>query len=329
LFLAVSANQDEPTFDPGSNAVSVDFDPNDLAIIASLGLNLQAVQVVFSNPASALTGLETVTLDSGLFEEDLSVFGVIGNGIAMSLDQCEEIEGCAPNITQEELDGFIVQLEGRIEEIGRRLASGAIDSEDGQRLLAGFRHELANFNTYKRQLQAFAEAEDDFGDDFGELDDFAEEFDEALPAAAEDVGDQAAEPDTTGIEAPQVAEPAAAPAVEPLEEAFEELADEFSEAEIPLDEFEDLDEDLEEEIPADPEDFDVAPDDDFQDLDEEFDEFEDDEFEELEEEFDDSLVLALTISATINQYRGAAGLATNGRVVWTGDIVLPSFARGY
>ena len=156
-----------------------------------------------------------------------------------------------------------------------------------------------------------------------------EEFDEVLPAAAEDVGDQPAEPDTTGIETPQVAEPAAAPAVEPLEEAFEELADEFSEAEIPLDEFEDLDEDLEEELPADPEQFDVAPDDDFQDLDEEFDEFEDDEFEELEEEFDDSLVLALTISATISQYRGAVGIATNGRVVWTGDIVLPRFAQGY
>jgi len=60
LLLAVSASEDEPVFDPSSRATSVDFDPVTLALIAGLGLSLQSVQVVFSNLASALTGLQNV-----------------------------------------------------------------------------------------------------------------------------------------------------------------------------------------------------------------------------------------------------------------------------
>ncbi len=92
----------------------------------------------------------------------------------MSLDQCEELEGCAPNVTEEELNASVAQLESRIAELERRIEPGAIDSEQGRQLLAGFHQELANFQTDMQQLAAYNEAQDDFGDDFGELDDFAE-----------------------------------------------------------------------------------------------------------------------------------------------------------
>ncbi len=318
LFLAVSASQDEPTFDASSSATSVSFDPTTIAIIASLGLNLQSVQVVFSNPASALTGLQNVQfIDVGLFEEELSLFGVIGNGIALSLDQCEEAEGCAPNVSEEEIDALIAQIEGRISEIERRLASGEIDSAEGQRLLAGFQQELQNYQTYKEQLAAFNESQLEFGDDFGELDDFAEEFDDAEPI------DDVSPTDTTDIEAPQIAAPAPEPEAEPMEEAFEELEDEFIEQEIPVDEFEDLEEDLEEDFPELDDVLEEAPDE-FEDLDEEF-----DEFEELGKEIDPALLLRLTQNANVNEYRGALGIGMDGRVVWTGDIILPSYARQY
>lgn len=318
LFLAQSADQAEPVFDPSSNAISQDFDPSTVPLIASLGLNLQSVQVVFTNPAAALTGLQNVQfIDVGLFEEELSLFGVIGNGIAMSLDQCEEPEGCAPNLSEEEIEALIVQIELRIAEIERRLDSGKIDAEDGQRLLAGFRQELENFQSYRRQLQDYAESADDFGDDFGELDDFAEEFDDALPAAEPDAGGPAAEE----LGAPQFAEPEPQPEPEPTEEAFEELEDEFVEEEIPADEFEDLDEGLEEQIPELGPDPDAAPE--FEDLDEEL-----DEFEELGERIDEAL-MRLAQNAYVSQYQGAVGVATDGRVVWTGDIVLPSNAARF
>ncbi len=320
LLLAISASQDEPVFDPSSSATSVDFDPTTIAIIASLGLNLQSVQVVFSNPAAALTGLQNVQfIDVGLFEEDLSLFGVIGNGIALSLDQCEEAEGCAPNVSAEEIDALIAQIEGRISEIERRLAAGAIDADEGQRLLAGFRQELANCQMYKQQLADFEESEQGFGDDFGELDDFAEEFDDVLPVEAEDDG--GTEP--AEFEEPQLAAPEPEPEPEPAEEAFEELEDEFTEQEIPADEFEDLDEDLEEDFLELDDELDIAPDE-FENLDDEL-----DEFEELGTEIDHSLLLRLTQHSYVNQYRGAVGIGSNGRVVWTGDIVLPSSARQY
>ena len=320
LLLGISGSQAEPSFDPSSNATSVDFDPTTIAIIASLGLNLQSVQVVFTNPASALTGLQNVQfIDVGLFEEELSVFGVIGNGIAMSLDQCEEAEGCAPDISEEEIEALIAQIEGRISEIERRLASGDINREEGQRLLAGFQAELKNYQTYQQQLAEFIESQQEFGDDFGELDDFAEEFDEAEPAATDDTDGS----DATEVEAPQFAAPEPEPEVEPAEEAFEELEDEFTEEEIPVDEFEDLDEDLEEDVPG----LDGVPEsapDEFEDLDDEL-----DEFEELATAIDPALIMRLTQHGYVNQYYGAVGIGANGRVVWTGDIVLPSFARQY
>ena len=210
---------------------------------------------------------------------------------------------------------LIVQIEGRINEIKNRLAAGTIDADDGANLLAGFERELENFRRYKTQLTEFAASQDGGGEDaFDELDDFVEEFDEALP------DDEFAEPFS---DEPQVAEPAPAPELEPTEEAFEEFDDEVIE---PLetestDEFEELEEDLEFDFEA-PE---------VEEIPEEFEDFEQetDEFEELGMRIDDALIGRLTQNLNVNEMRGEIGLAADGSVTWTGDIVLPSFARRY
>ncbi|MGK0297614.1 MAG: hypothetical protein ACI9XC_001224, partial [Gammaproteobacteria bacterium] len=149
---------------------------NSLSVGTGLNLNnltfVQAQTLILGN----LIGLEQIAfIDVGLFEEDLTLFGTIGQGIALSLAQCEEIEGCAPDVTESELDELIVQLEGRITELERRLAEGAGDDQEQiERLLEGYQDELANFNNYRDELAEFYSTEDDFDDGFG--DEFGEDF---------------------------------------------------------------------------------------------------------------------------------------------------------
>jgi hypothetical protein len=44
---------------------------------------------------------------------------------------------------------------------------------------------------------------------------------------------------------------------------------------------------------------------------------------------DAALIARLTQNLNVNEMRGELGLTADGRVTWTGDIVLPSFARRY
>jgi len=144
--------------------------------VGNMSLNTQAnLDVSQANPASNLIGLEQVAfIDTGLFEEDLSLFGVIGEGVALSLAQCEEAEGCAPDVTDEEMDALIADLLVRVEELERRLLEQA--SSEGrteiEEILVGYRNELGNYQAYKAQLQEFYAAEeeedDGFADEFGE-----------------------------------------------------------------------------------------------------------------------------------------------------------------
>jgi hypothetical protein len=148
------------------------------SLAAGTGLNLnnltfvQAQTLILGN----LIGLEQIAfIDVGLFEEDLTLFGTIGQGIALALAQCEEIEGCAPDVTEAELDELIVQLEARITELERRLAGEAgRDQAQLERLLEGYRSELESFRTYKVELEEFYAAEEEFDDEFG--DEFGEDF---------------------------------------------------------------------------------------------------------------------------------------------------------
>ena len=148
-----------------------------VAFLNSLGLTFVDVgdSVTQANLAGNLIGLQQLAfIDLGLFEEDLSLFGVIGQGIALALAQCEEQEGCAPNVTDAELKALIEQLEARITELERRLADPANASQRRQieALLAGYREQLVKFVDLKQQLDEYtaqeSAAEDELLDDFSE-----------------------------------------------------------------------------------------------------------------------------------------------------------------
>ncbi len=154
-------------------------------IAFSTEANLNITQV---NQAGSLLGLEQLSsIDTGLFEQDLSLFSVVGQGVALSLAQCEEIEGCAPNVTDAELDELISALQGRIDELDRRLLEEGSARARAQleELREGYRKELQNFEGYKQQLEAFYAAEEaELGDDeFAEQ--FGDEFDETDTVAAQ------------------------------------------------------------------------------------------------------------------------------------------------
>ncbi|MEJ2094673.1 MAG: hypothetical protein P8X93_05785, partial [Gammaproteobacteria bacterium] len=162
-------------FAPGSNATNVTTpSAGFLSTLNALGLSgLASRTISISNPAAELTRLdELLELDTGLFEQDLTLFGIIGNGIALALAQCEEIEGCAPNITMDELNELIVQLETRLEELKRRCLEFDIEACD---LIKAYKDELDNFYAYRNELQQYLasiegvpeELEDEFTREFG------------------------------------------------------------------------------------------------------------------------------------------------------------------
>ncbi|RME33758.1 MAG: hypothetical protein D6786_06820 [Gammaproteobacteria bacterium] len=244
-------------------------------LLNSLGLtNLQAVQVVVLNPAAQLSGLDAVRfIDIGVFEEELSLFGVIGSGIAQELSQCEEIEGCAPSVTEDELIELIGGLEARIAELERRKTAGEVSADKADELLEGYRRQLSSFRGYLEQLRAYlaaqgavaqeeegaAEAESG-GEDLGtagEAPALASPPEEEAPAGApaeapvetaplveeapEPVVEPAEEPATEGLPATLSPVPPAAaePLVEPPQEAAPEEPVPPEELPVEPDEFED------------------------------------------------------------------------------------------
>ena len=270
----------------------------------------QSIVSIF-NPAAVLTLLQAISfLDASAFESELSLFGIIGEGIAQSLDQCEDAEGCAPSVTEEELAGFIDVLSDRISRLEGMLSSGDIDAEDGRRLLAQYRQELQAFMDYQTQLREYLARQeaDEFGDDFGDEFDDVFEAEEVLEPAVEEIVEE-----------------------EPVEfeEAAEETFDEVIEDEIPADTFEDIEEavesfdelPVEEPTPEEPVVPDTSDDPAFDTL--------DDEFEELEEEIDDSLFNKIMNPDHVNQLAGAVRVNRRGQVIWGGDIVLPTLYRRF
>ena len=182
----VASRDDTIQFGLGSRFESVADDARSLIFDRILTIfangnigSLTVTEVQILNPAADLLGQEAIGfIDIGLFEEDLTLFGQIGTGIALSLNQCEEIEGCAPNVTLEELDQLIAQLEVRLEELEHKLNDSTDTNEEStlQDLYAGYQQELAEFTGYRETLQAyfaFSEEDDDFADEF--LDQFADQ----------------------------------------------------------------------------------------------------------------------------------------------------------
>ena len=166
----VASGQSSVGFDPGSLITDRTTDPDFRAFVSRLGrvlgtsrpLGLQLAQAFAFNPASRLTGAEALTfIDLSLFGQELTLFGAIGTGIALSLSQCEEQYGCAPNVTLEELDTLIEQLTARIEELERRL----LEADEAEKAtieaqLADYRAERQNFEAYRETLKRYILAEE-------------------------------------------------------------------------------------------------------------------------------------------------------------------------
>ena len=149
------------------------------------GLTAGVTNTFSINPATALIGLETLAfVDLGLFEEELTLYGQIGNGIGLALAQCEEQEGCAPNVTEDELNTLISTIEARIVELQRRLVDEVNEGErkELEELIKGFDQELQNFLDYRQQLIEFLAAgeEEEMEEDFEDEEGFDEDLDSLL-----------------------------------------------------------------------------------------------------------------------------------------------------
>ena len=169
--LDLASSQGSVGFDPRSRFTDQITDPDFRAFVSRIGavlgtsrpLGLQLAQAFAFNPASRLTGTEALTfIDLSLFGQELTLFGAIGTGIALSLSQCEAQYGCAPNVTLEELDTLIAQLTARIAELERRLLA-ADESERAtiEAQLAGYRAERQNFEAYRETLKRYILAEEE------------------------------------------------------------------------------------------------------------------------------------------------------------------------
>ncbi|MGV0005447.1 MAG: beta strand repeat-containing protein [Candidatus Porifericomitaceae bacterium WSBS_2022_MAG_OTU9] len=102
-------------FNPASNFIGRSLSP-DIRTYLVGDLNLNIVEFILSvfNPASSLTQTSAFLIDTGLFEEDLSLFSAVGKGIALYLSMCEELEGCAPPIGLDVLDQLVAAAKDRL-----------------------------------------------------------------------------------------------------------------------------------------------------------------------------------------------------------------------
>jgi len=180
--VATGAGPATITFGPFSTSVpgsSTDFDQLLNLVNTQFGQNIS--QVNFTTLTTLIQILEQLGyIDTGLFEQDLDLFGVIGTGIALALAQCEEVEGCAPNVTEEELVAIIAQIQQAIAQLKRLQEEGVeetfseqfvIGDEKVQKLIELYEAALQQFTTYLDELQQYLtggqEEEQAVPDEFG------------------------------------------------------------------------------------------------------------------------------------------------------------------
>ena len=137
-------------------------------VVVPIFLDLQTlltlVAVRIESQVTDLLGVETIaSIDTGLFEEGLTLYGQIGTGIALALAQCEEQEGCAPNVTEEELDILISGLEEKVAQLEGLLDEELDDDERPriEQLLLDYNMLLRDFRQYRESLREFFAVEDE------------------------------------------------------------------------------------------------------------------------------------------------------------------------
>ncbi|MFO8154580.1 MAG: hypothetical protein R6U87_00945, partial [Thiohalospira sp.] len=183
--LAVAVDrQDDANISPASNITSVDLRDNASAFLQALGLgDLESVQVTLFDGGTDLLSLDMLgVIDLALFEEDLSLFGRTGEGVALDFTQCETEAGCAPQVEQEELEANIQSVADRRAELEERLAStdDPEEREQLQQMLAELEEEEEELVASLEDLEEFVGAEEGMD----ELEEMAE-MDEVDPEELE------------------------------------------------------------------------------------------------------------------------------------------------
>jgi hypothetical protein len=162
---------------PVSQVTSPGLSTTTEGFIDTLGLDLVGVEINLVNPAAQIVGLQDVTtFDLSLFEEDLTLFGQVGDGIALTLAQCEQLNGCAPNVTVEELEASLAAIDERIGLLERRLdqTTDADERERTRDLIARYREQRREVQDQRQRLESFLEGP-------GSEEGVAETFDEEMP----------------------------------------------------------------------------------------------------------------------------------------------------
>ncbi|SFX70819.1 hypothetical protein, partial [Marinospirillum alkaliphilum] len=172
LELAVnSAFQETSQPNPNSNVRGIELAASTRSFIQNvLGLDLVGITVSFANPAASVLGVRAIeVIDIALFEEDLTLFGRVGEGVALAFAQCEEVEGCTPDVTVEELTASIDELQLRINQLENELenTSDPARRQVLQQLLEDYRSQQNEFLAYRNDLQDFTGFEQQFEDEFG------------------------------------------------------------------------------------------------------------------------------------------------------------------
>lgn len=119
-------------FNPSSRFLGATIQPAiDDYIRQRLGLvELNALVLSVFNPANDLSQTGTLSIDTSLFEQDLTLFSLIGKGISLYLSLCEEVEGCAPPVELVEIDELLKDAKEKLMELQLRLRQGGVDVAD-------------------------------------------------------------------------------------------------------------------------------------------------------------------------------------------------------
>ena len=89
----------------------------DSYISSQLDLSLNSVVLILFNPANAFIQSTTVAVDTGLFQSDINLFGVLGKGVSLMLSLCEELEGCAPPVELETIEKLLQVARQKLAEL--------------------------------------------------------------------------------------------------------------------------------------------------------------------------------------------------------------------
>ena len=122
--------------------------------LSLFGLELDSAQTFSINPASSLVAVSEIAyVDVGVLEKELTLFGQIGTGIALALELCEELEGCAVALSEEEQQALIVELRERLEVLRNA------DNPD-EELLAEYEETLLAYEKNLADIVALREEEE-------------------------------------------------------------------------------------------------------------------------------------------------------------------------